>query len=287
QTKMVSENNDKYCNFYSDVDVFKNGNASIDAGDEEKEIIPNESSFHLDYWLTKYHSNKNELSQAIQARVIEFVTGEHIFFPINSKVKVFNKVQKVVREKPINSIEENDWVVIKTSSDGDYIRQRAERIVGNSYQSMFYRVTKYKEQLLNYANRQDLSTKELKKVLQKNEIHVEEQLLNQWLFGDTIAPRKYREILEFLGYDIETINTLENEYRIILDAHKRAGRDLGRNIQTLIEKTETQQISEKMRKFYTFNFEIEKIGHFSIKEVSCIVDKKVKADINDLYKILN
>lgn len=283
--KLIQDNEKENCKLYSDVFFFRHGREFINAKDEGIEIISNESALSLNNWLKSYSEKRNKMSETSLARVIELVTGEYIFFPIKSKVKTFDKEKKVIKEVSLSEITQGDWIVIKKSSDEEYIRQKARDLIGTDYENIVGRVTRYKKELLRFADEFHLDIRGLSKVLQKNGIDVQIQSLNQWINGNTIAPRNYKAILVFLNYDAESINQLEREYHKILKAHQYAGRELVKNIQSLIKTVDSKLIFEQMTKYNTFDFEVEKMGEFCIKEVSFINNDQTVIDSGDLYRI--
>ncbi|GEK90282.1 hypothetical protein SAMN04488100_1518 [Alkalibacterium putridalgicola] len=256
--------------------------------DESNDAIQSESSYHFNKFINnlKKESQNHRSIQVLTARALELANEECIFLPINSKVRVLDKKTKKINIRKITDILNDDWVIIKQSSDEEYIHQKAKEIVGSGYGDMFERITKYKIELLNYMDENGIDLIGLKDVFANFGIKVRRQVLQDWVYGSTIAPREYKEILGFLNYNQKAIVQLESEYKSIRRAHSLAGRILLRNLQKIVDTFDMSDIETAMYRYNTFDMDIENIGEFCIKKVKVINKEPVEVEYSELYRVL-
>lgn len=288
--KFISDEHIGNSNIYKGIEIVKTGSDIESELNEANDSLPIEASYKFNKVINLIKKENREQTNiyTVTAKAVELASKEYILYPTNSKtVRAVDKQSKQIRSKMINEIDCGDWLIIKQSSDEEYIRERAAEIVGSDYENMFIRVTNYKKELINYMYSNKLDLVQLRNILSENNIQVQRQVLQHWMYGTTIAPREYNKILFFLNYDLNTINELENEYHMIRNAHLLAGRNLLKNLQKIIKNYDISEIDNEMQKQNEFDLEIPNIGKFCIRKVNTISSESLEVEYSKMYKVLS
>lgn len=257
--------------------------------DESKDIIMTDLSYDFIKVINRLSKTKESenINHSHNARAIELFDNQYILLPLNSKVRVLDEITNKIKIKNIKNLYRNDWIVLKKSSDEEYIKEMAKNIIGPNYHMMFREVVKYKKQLIQYMDENNLDLEGLQREMRKQSVLVHLNVLHDWVFGTTIAPREFNEVLNFLGYSPSSRKVLEDYYQQIMNAHRLSGRNLLKNIQKIIDTFDLATIKNAMDKHNTFNMNIDSIGEFCVKRVNGISNENLEVDYSELYKVLN
>ncbi|MGH1875062.1 hypothetical protein [Enterococcus casseliflavus] len=236
----------------------------------------------------KMKHEKKELDEYTQkAKMLKFVSNNFMFLPVGGKVSVINRDKFCVEQITTNSVEAGDWVIVRRSSDEEYIRSKAKQFVGSNYSSMINTVTEYKRKLKKMIYQRKLTVEQIRIMFSQSEIEATTQQIREWIFGATILPRPYRQILKFLGYTEGDIDTIKIYYDEIMNAHKRAGRELSNNTNEILNNLDKEAIIKEMRHMHNYFIEIESIGGFSIVEVLYLSIDDINVESGSLYRLIN
>lgn len=265
---------------------------------EDREEVPetDEPNLEFDYYnfapkiseeIKMKHAKKYLDDYVQKARMLNFTSNNFVFLPIGGRVGIINRNKFCVEQIPINNIEPGDWVVLRRSSDEEYIRNKAAQIVGSQYCLKLNAVTEYKELLKDMIEGRKINLEQLRGMFFQFGIDTNTQQIKEWIFGVTILPRQYKQILKFLGYTKEEITILKSYYDEILNAHKKAGRELSSRTNEILHTLEQETIMMRMKDSHYYSIDVKNIGEFSIFEVSFLSIDDINVESGSLYRLMN
>lgn len=288
--QIVAENERINSKILEGIHVFKHGalNKNFERVTQEHEaedVVLDEmvADDALEKFKEKITSMDSDID-SFPSAILQFKTGEFMLVPVKYKAKVIDKTNKVINKKELKAVHNSDWIIFKTTSDEQYIRDKASEIIGPSYEEIFREVISYKIRLQVYMQHNHFNLQRLRRKLTQFGINVTEQNLRNWIFGDTIAPRSYSTLLEFLDYSKKDIDRLEKDSHLIKRTHIKAGHILVQNIEKEICRLNFEDIKIRLDSKESYNFEIAHMGEFTIDEVVYVDDGYIDVDRRHLYK---
>lgn len=289
QKKIIENNSDENCSIYRDIEIIKvKEEGSVNQENVSEELVFEKQAMKLNlYDIKKAHIRKNSADTLVtRASLVTFKSDNFMFFTQTSKLNVLNKKNGIIESKNLKESNSNEWLVIRTSSDEEYLTNEARKEIGSNYDKYYDEVTKYKDILQFKIKNEYYTLERLVKELKKSGITVSKQLLMQWIYGDTVAPREtnYYKILKFLDYKESEINLLNNYYKVIISARRSAGKKLNDVTQKVIDSIEIDNIREHMYENNLYEF-THMYGEYRIEEILFIDTDTINIETNDLYKI--
>lgn len=278
---IIPDNIKENSSIFEGVKILFNGSENNSQDEDTFESIYNNN--YAKKWIEDYKILNNNATT--NARLFGLLSGDVILFPTNSRLRLLDCENGLVFKEENSKVELGDWIIIRQSSDEEFIKNSARKQLGVIYDSMFEEVTRYKKQLLDVLDEKK-SIFSLMKVLEQHDIHVESQVLKNWIFGDTIRPKEYRKILDFLKYDSDEIKKLEKFASKIHGAHSNAGRELGKIYQKFINEIGFDEIDKEMCHSNRIDLDIDRFGIFTIETIAYVSDVLIEVEYSDLYKRL-
>ncbi|MBO0429997.1 hypothetical protein JZO82_12550 [Vagococcus fluvialis] len=279
-------NSDDNNSIYRDVDVITIADEKTQKLEnmiEEEEFENKVMRINIDY-IKKHHSKSSEDTLVTRAKLVSFKSDNFTFFALKSKLNVLNKRTGAIDITNLSELNSYDWLVIRTSSDEEYLTNEARKEIGPNYDKYYDEVTKYKEELQFKVENEYYTLDRLRSALKDSGVEVRKQLLMQWIYGDTIAPRDYDKILQFLDYRESEVNLLSNYYRVIVSAKKNAGKKLSDITQKVIDSEGIDNIREHMYEKNLYEFSNE-YGEYRIEEILFVDVESIDIEASDLYRI--
>lgn len=284
--KIIDSNFKENSSIYRDIEII----TIADETNQDLENMIEEAVFenkvmriNLDE-IKKNHSPSSEDILVTKANLVTFKSDNFIFFAQKSKLNILNKETGDIDITNLKELNSNDWLVIRTYSDEEYLTNEARKEIGSNYDKYYDEVTKYKKILQFKIENEYYTLERLRKALRNSGVEVSKQLLMQWIYGDTIAPREYDKILRFLDYREQEINLLNNYYKVIINARRNAGKKLNDVTQKVIDSKGIDKIREHMYENHFYEFS-NTYGDYRIEEISFIDVDSIDIETNDLYKI--
>lgn len=246
---------------------------------EKKHVIDSKNYLNIFAQNTKKNTNRE-----INAKLLIFPQNTFIFTPERSKVNIFKLNQNSLFKKNVKDIIVGEYIVRKKASAQDYIKKRAAEIVGSNYEKMYWEVTQYKSLLKNQMKENRIDIDGLKLKLQLEGIIVSHQLLKNWIYGETIAPRKLDKILEYFNFTEDDIERIHSESQVINNAHIQAGKEMFKILNEGINFS-SEKLYFNLKNEGTFEFEVPKLGSFVILKIDGIGNGTEKVDIKNINKL--
>lgn len=281
---VIEGNMPKFSKLFSEFSVLDNTKKYNIADIESDEYYDSIENSPVHNWVNHLVKKNKDNRDAIPSYVFELESERAIIYPENGSLYVVNDVDLEVKKVNSVNVKSTDWIIIKSSSESDYLDKKAAEIIGESYHNIYKKVISYKGKLLERLDKLG-SLRALKTDLQLNKIPSTSQLLRNWIYGDTIAPESYVQILNYLNYEEKDIENQVIMVKNIISARQRAGMNMMKNINKLIHKFGEEQIMEEMDSNLLFEFEVPNTGQFIIETVRQRVSKKIDVEFKDLYKL--
>ena len=149
---------------------------------------------------------------------------QYILIPENAQVIKLDKITNSFDFQRQSLLQEGDYILLRNSTDTDYISGFAEKVFPNFKQDL-QDAKIWKEKLLAVQKLQEYSSAVLARLLdEKVQLKRSATTVQNWLArGDTVAPQDYqndlRQLNEFLknyGYEFDyemTVSAIENVYK--------------------------------------------------------------------------
>jgi len=149
---------------------------------------------------------------------------QYILIPENAQVIKLDKITNSFNFQRQSLLQEGDYILLRNSTDTDYISGFAEKVFPNFKQDL-QDAKIWKEKLLAVQKLQEYSSAVLARLLdEKVQLKRSATTVQNWLArGDTVAPQDYqndlRQLNEFLknyGYEFDyemTVSAIENVYK--------------------------------------------------------------------------
>lgn len=289
ETVVISHNDKNNSGIYTGITVQKKGSEIISRDSEPVEQMKNEYSQFAVEWVKSYRKNIDGKLEDVPAHMLELATRQIILYPLGAKISVLSRETLKVMPKNFIELKLGDWLVIRQSTNEEYIRVKSRERLGLKYDSMI-------ESILEYKKRLQQKTIELggidlfKRHLKMKNLNPTRQVLINWIYGETLRPRddsSYRKLLETLGYQESDFSKMSNDVSQIYAVHQSVGRDLTQDIQKVIDAMEKEKLIESMADEYNLDFTVEGIGSFSIKTIAAMYADEITVESKDLYKLHN
>ncbi|MGB3161314.1 MAG: hypothetical protein WBA84_08725 [Carnobacterium sp.] len=282
---IIEENKPDNSAIYEGIEIQENGSISKASNQDFYERLYTDSSHVVNDWLINYNNSCISADLTTSARLFGIAIGEVILYPLSSQVRVIDKNEIKVKKCDSKRIKIDDWLIIKHSSDEEFVKEKAREKLGSSYDEMFEEVIAYKF-LLKELLEELGSLERVRSRLKENSIIVERQVLVNWIFGETIRPKEYEKILKLFSYSDFEIKKLYRYSKMIFAAHQYAGRLLGENIQAILEAEGMDSIVMEMSLNQHVEFEAEGMGKFSVETITFVNPDSVQVEYGNLYKTM-
>lgn len=289
RSKAISYNEKKYSRIYDGITEEQCNIIKLDEkgkGQESDEHIVVNSAILVKKWLDRAKQASAFSQSLTPATLYSLESGKILFLPIDSRVRIVSPDTLDIKQKNKSKIQSGEWIVIKESSERDFIRNQASTIYGTNYERDLKRATEYKEKLKEILQTNKAYEKTISD-LAKFGINSDRQLLKNWAFGETITPRCYDKLLIYFGENEEKIQSLLEITSALKRAHIQAGRELSKNISNILSAYGKDEIKNDINLSMYSQFTLVDVGTFTVEVIKEVHENIVEIHNKDLYKLID
>lgn len=285
-------------NYKINSNIFKN--VKIEKNSESNQLeykidLNEESKNKINKILNKHKVSENENQEKIaEGNLIKFLNNKYFIMPKNVKVRTIkldveelSENKFIVEKLKLNHLKKGDWILIKTDSDENLIKNEAKKIIGeHKYYHYLENIKLYKKALLEKSKRHK-NLEEFIRELNKNNIHLKDvNTLKTWLTLETIKPKSLIEILNYLKFNDVSKNKIFNSAKEINKNHILAGKLILKKLTENIKNINYDDFVNEMSENKEYILETEDKGTFYIEEIENIsyqMKEFMKKDMNRLF----
>ncbi|MGO4994502.1 hypothetical protein ACTQ5F_05630 [Jeotgalibaca porci] len=287
-TSLIKNNNEEFSKVFTGVSLNYNSNELLfDLLDEEKEIVVEYDNSKN--WLSNYRRTYEKTDDEVSAVLLQFATNKGSFYLPNSKVRILDfKNKKSISHTSINSLNGDEWIILKKSIEDEYLNNKSKEILGeNKYYEYTNLILEYKRRLRRKKHYFE-SYEEMRIDMVKNGVGISSAtLLKNWTTELIIKPRNLKEILSYIGYSNDDIEKTMFAGASIVNSRIKAGRLLQSNLIKIVEKIDKKELTYSMRMNKYYEFQIPEIGEFMIEVIKSKPIIEMEVPIKDLYQIID
>jgi hypothetical protein len=202
--------------------------------------------------LAKQYSSSSERSDEIEAYLFSLDGDNAVFLDKDSKAFIIDLAEEdesLVARKPVNEIEQDMFILLRTKGGGDYIKDTANKILhqsGEDYHTLRKLQQEWKLSLKNMIKRTNLHSVCVRLGKEGCKLAESEINIRNCLSANYIKPNNendFKMILRVIGLG-DRFDELYNAATLISKAHKKAGHHLGKLIRDNIENYDLTQLEQ-------------------------------------------
>lgn len=227
---------------------------------EPEEVLPPKIDLNQ---LAKLYRSSSEKSEEIEAYLFSLEGDNAVFLDKDSKAFIIDLAEEdesLVARKPVNEIEPDMFILLRTKGGGDYIKETADKILhqsGENYHTLRKLQQEWKLSLKNMIKRTNFYSVCLRLGKEGCKLAGSEINIRNCLSANYIKPNNendFRIILRVIGLG-DRFDEFYKAATLISKAHKKAGHHLGKLIRDNIENYDLTQLEQQGIMEFTLNEE--------------------------------
>lgn len=296
QNKIIHNNKEANSNLYKNVEVINEEEPTTLKSVDYYIDLKEEINYKIDKIL-KTHTiseSENQIPEKFgQGNLISFVNDKYFIMAKNAKIRVIrlnnsNKLKNelTVEKLNLNSLKIGDWILIKSDSDENLIKNEAKKIIGeHKYNHYLENVKLYKKSLLKKSKNFE-SLEGFKSELKNHGINLKDiNTLKTWISLETVKPKSLMEILNYLNFSDIGKKNIFHSAKEINKTHILAGKLILQKLSENIKEINYTEFINEMSENREYILETEDKGTYFIEEIEFISEKTkdfLKKDMNRL-----
>ncbi|MDT3982771.1 hypothetical protein RPN65_03485, partial [Staphylococcus ureilyticus] len=172
------------------------------------------------------------------------------------------------------SLKIGDWILIKSDSDENLIKNEAKKIIGeHKYNHYLENVKLYKKSLLKKSKNFE-SLEGFKSELKNHGINLKDiNTLKTWISLETVKPKSLMEILNYLNFSDIGKKNIFHSAKEINKTHILAGKLILQKLSENIKEINYTEFINEMSENREYILETEDKGTYFIEEIEFISEK--------------